>query len=140
MCDERLSTSPSLTSSMSQEQPTLEEQLKTLQEENPMQKRLIEASKETFDRSPVLVSPVEDENNVVGSKECARTRTTKPRGQRTVKIQPSHAKRSHLHLQTRQPTLFSQAKSTARQGSLTSCNSHATSFPAIWKMHLLEEL
>ena len=56
---------------MSQEQPTLEEQLKTLQEENQMQKRLIEeASKENFDRSPVLVSPVTaDENEIVTSKE-----------------------------------------------------------------------
>lgn len=55
---------------MSQEQPTLEEQLKTLQEENQMQKRLIEeASKENF-MSPVLVSPViADENEVVRSKE-----------------------------------------------------------------------
>ena len=36
-----------------------------------MQKRLIEASKENFDRSPVLVSPVADGNEVAGSKEFA---------------------------------------------------------------------
>ena len=60
---------------MSHEQPlrqsTLEEQLKVLQEENQMQKRLVEeALKVNFDRSPVLVSPViADENEVVRSKE-----------------------------------------------------------------------
>ena len=60
---------------MSHEQPlrqsTLEEQLRVLQEENQMQKRLVEeALKVNFDRSPVLVSPViADENKVVRSKE-----------------------------------------------------------------------
>ena len=58
----------SLTSNMSQEQPTLEEQLKTLQEQN--QRLIAEASKQNCDHSPVLVSPVTaDENEVVTSKE-----------------------------------------------------------------------